>query len=91
MVDYRIFIHNLFGDARHHFFPFCCINMRYDTVVCALQTFLKEHAEQLEQEMVQYAYRAGQPMIIDARTLHSVSPNVSTQWRVVVWFIFDSF
>jgi hypothetical protein len=45
----------------------------------------------MQQEMVSYAYRAGQPMIIDARTLHSVSPNVSDSWRVVVWFIFDSF
>ena len=52
---------------------------------------MREHAEQLSDEQVEYCYRAGQPMIIDARTLHSVSPNVSDKWRTVVWFIFDSF
>jgi hypothetical protein len=62
-----------------------------DCAATALQTFLRAHMAQMQQEMVSYAYRAGQPMIIDARTLHSVSPNVSDRWRVVVWFIFDSF
>lgn len=55
------------------------------------QTFLRDHAALLAAEQVVYNYRAGQPMIIDARTLHSVSPNVSDKWRVMVWYIFDSF
>jgi len=52
---------------------------------------LKAHRAQLAAEQIAYNYRAGQPMIIDARTLHSVTPNISDKWRVVVWFIYDSF
>lgn len=45
----------------------------------------------INEKKVDYAYRAFQPIIIDARTLHSVSNNISDNWRVVVWFIFDSY
>jgi hypothetical protein len=30
-------------------------------------------------------------MLIDARTIHSVSPNTSDKWRVVLWVIVDSY
>lgn len=55
------------------------------------ESTLKQNNEKLERYKVNYAYRAGQPMIIDARTLHSVDNNVSDNWRVVNWFIFDSY
>mmetsp|Transcript_77302 Transcript_77302/g.151677 ORF Transcript_77302/g.151677 Transcript_77302/m.151677 type:complete len:326 (+) Transcript_77302:45-1022(+) len=55
------------------------------------EVYLKGKAVELQNEMISYAYRAGQPMIIDARTLHSVAPNTSNKWRVMVWYIFDSF
>jgi hypothetical protein len=47
--------------------------------------------DQLAEQQVVYEYRAGQPMMIDARTLHSVSRNSSDRWRLVIWFIFDSY
>jgi hypothetical protein len=37
-----------------------------------------------------YPYRAGVPMIIDARTVHRATDNVSTRWRAIFWFIFDT-
>ena len=39
---------------------------------------------------VAHLYRAGEPVLIDARLLHAVAPNVSSSWRVVAWFIFDT-
>ena len=55
------------------------------------QNVLKSSLPQLEAQQVQYVYRAGQPMMIDARTLHSVARNSSDRWRMIVWFIFDSY
>lgn len=40
---------------------------------------------------VRYAYRAGQPIVNDARTIHGVQPNRSDRWRVVTWFILDTY
>eukprot|EP01036_Dinobryon_divergens_P026100 gene26100-34708_t len=45
----------------------------------------------IEKRKISYNYRALQPMIIDARTMHSVSNNQSSRWRIVVWFIYDSY
>jgi 2-keto-3-deoxy-galactonokinase len=56
-----------------------------------LQSILKKDDKLLEQTKLKYAYRAGKPIIIDARTLHSVDSNVSNDWRIVNWFIFDSY
>lgn len=36
-----------------------------------------------------YCYRAGQPVVIDSRTLHGALPNVSNRWRIICWFIFE--
>ena len=36
-----------------------------------------------------YSYRAGQPMVIDARTLHGALTNHSNKWRVICWYIFE--
>ena len=44
-----------------------------------------------DQRMLVSHYQSGSPVIIDARTLHKVTPNNSTSWRFVVWFIFDSY
>ena len=55
------------------------------------EAVLKQNHEKLEHFKVNYAYRAGKPIIIDARTLHSVDNNVSNTWRIVNWFIFDSY
>ncbi len=52
---------------------------------------LKRNEDLLERIKLNYAYRAGKPIIIDARTLHSVDNNISDEWRVVNWFIFDSY
>ena len=38
---------------------------------------------------VRYAYRAGQPIVNDARTIHGVDRNSSDRWRVVTWYILD--
>ena len=38
--------------------------------------------------IIPYTYCAGLPMVIDARTLHGVLPNKSSQWRIVFWLIF---
>ena len=35
------------------------------------------------------SYRAGEPMVIDARTQHAVRPNVSSETRVILWFIYN--
>eukprot|EP01038_Epipyxis_sp_PR26KG_P012079 gene12079-16164_t len=50
---------------------------------------LKLKSQDLLNEMICYAYRAGDPMVIDARTLHSVA--ASNEWRLVLWFIFDTY
>jgi hypothetical protein len=82
-----MFLRSLLPEATN----LCTTNyLCYHTLI-RIQAFLRAHVPQMEREMVTYSYRAGQPMIIDARTLHSVSPNVSEKWRVVVWFIFDSY
>lgn len=44
-----------------------------------------------EMKKVEYLYRAFEPIIFDARTLHSVARSISSEWRIVLWFIFDSF
>ena len=51
----------------------------------------EERKMELNKRQIEYCYRAGLPMLIDARTLHSVSPNKSNTWRVICWFIYDSF
>ena len=38
---------------------------------------------------VRYAYRAGQPIVNDARTIHGVDRNRSNRWRVITWYILD--
>ena len=38
-----------------------------------------------------YMYRSGEPVIIDARTLHGVTSNISSHWRFVAWFIYDMY
>ena len=43
-----------------------------------------------DESKVVHLYKAGQPVRIDARLLHAVVPNVSSSWRVVVWFIFET-
>eukprot|EP01034_Spumella_vulgaris_P023630 gene23630-29869_t len=55
------------------------------------ESVLKSKAKWLAEHQVVYGYRAGQPMMIDARTLHSVSRNSSDKWRLVIWFIYDSY
>ena len=40
-------------------------------------------------EDLRYAYRAGDPIINDARTIHGVLPNTSDRWRLVLWCILD--
>ncbi len=47
--------------------------------------------EALEYEKVNYAYHAGKPIVFDARTLHSVDCNSTQDWRIVIWFIIDSY
>jgi len=63
----------------------------YELGVGHREESLLQNALLLEEECVVYNYRAGQPMMIDARTLHSVTPNVSQDWRWITWFIFDSY
>ncbi len=38
---------------------------------------------------VWYAYKGGAPMMIDARTQHSVKDNVSGETRCILWFIYN--
>lgn len=38
-----------------------------------------------------HIYAPAEPLFIDARTLHAVEPNKSNKWRIVSWFIFDSY
>jgi hypothetical protein len=38
---------------------------------------------------VWYAYRAGVPALLDARTLHAAADNVSGDLRAVAWFIYN--
>ena len=52
-------------------------------------TCIDAHAN--DQRMLVYPYQTGSPVIIDARTLHRVTPNVSSNWRFVIWLIFDSY
>jgi hypothetical protein len=52
---------------------------------------LNTNLTQLAAAQTEYCYRAGQPCLFDARTLHSVAPNESDTWRCVVWYIFDSY
>jgi hypothetical protein len=52
---------------------------------------VKVGRKDFSKEEVVYSYRAGQPMLIDARTLHSVSRNKSNAWRAVMWCIFDCY
>lgn len=39
--------------------------------------------------VLHYSYAAGNPMVIDARTLHGALPNSSDSWRVICWFIYE--
>jgi ectoine hydroxylase-related dioxygenase (phytanoyl-CoA dioxygenase family) len=41
------------------------------------------------EEEVWHGYKAGAPLLIDARTLHCARENSSDKFRVVLWFIFD--
>ena len=52
---------------------------------------MKIGCKDFSREEVAYAYRAGEPMLIDARTLHVVSRNRTDAWRVVMWCIFDCY
>lgn len=55
----------------------------------------REHFEDTIRQIVEnhtpvfYAYRAGSPLMIDARTLHSVMDNQSQSFRFVFWWIFN--
>ena len=42
-----------------------------------------------DDKAVWYSYRAGCPMIIDARTQHSVRDNVSQDKRCILWYIYN--
>lgn len=42
-----------------------------------------------DDKAVWYSYRAGCPMIIDARTQHSVRDNVSQDTRCILWYIYN--
>ena len=48
-------------------------------------------SESNDQRSVIHNYKAGVPILLDARTLHKVTPNSSMTWRFVIWFIFDSY
>ena len=41
--------------------------------------------ETIESKAVWYPYRAGQPLLIDARTQHAVKKNVSDETRCILW------
>lgn len=62
-------------------------------IVCSVfrQDHVRAQSKILDEGKASYNYRAGCPIIIDARTLHSVSPNMSDRWRVIIWYIFDSY
>lgn len=55
------------------------------------QEIVESRIQQLECRSVQYCYKAGNPVIFDARTMHGVENNVSDTWRVVCWFIIDCY
>lgn len=40
---------------------------------------------------IRYSYEEKATVFLDARTLHSVAPNVSDRWRFIVWFIYDAY
>ena len=42
-----------------------------------------------ERAAVWYAYEAGRPMVIDARTQHSVRDNTSETTRCILWYIYN--
>jgi ectoine hydroxylase-related dioxygenase (phytanoyl-CoA dioxygenase family) len=46
---------------------------------------------ELESQAVHYAYEEGNPIVLDARVMHGVENNYSNEWRVVCWFIVDSY
>jgi hypothetical protein len=39
----------------------------------------------------EYAYRESQPIVIDARTIHGARSNISSDWRVICWYIYETF
>lgn len=41
-------------------------------------------------ERVWHAYKAGCPVVVDARTLHAAADNMTEQLRCVVWMIFNA-
>lgn len=55
------------------------------------EKLIKTNQKELERDMVEYAYKAGEPILFDARTLHSVAFNKSPDWRLVCWFIIDCY
>jgi hypothetical protein len=36
-----------------------------------------------------YAYRAGAPIVFDARMLHMAEPNAGQHHRVILWWIYN--
>ena len=55
------------------------------------QDLILKNFSSIENRKISYTYKALQPIIIDARTMHSVSNNLSSRWRIVLWFIYDSY
>lgn len=54
-------------------------------------TLNKETEECIDKESAMwYAYRAGQPLVIDARTQHCVCKNTSEKTRCILWYIYNS-
>jgi len=48
-----------------------------------------ETTEEDDKKALWYAYRAGCPIVIDARTQHSVRKNVSEDTRCILWYIYN--
>ena len=45
--------------------------------------------EEAEAEAEWFAYRAGKPLFIDARTLHMAKDNAADEGRCILWWIFQ--
>jgi hypothetical protein len=55
------------------------------------ENLIKENLSSIEEKKIEYCYRAGEPVIFDARSLHSATNNFTEDWRVVMWFIMDCY
>lgn len=76
---------------RYHILPGGILHVYIPGVTFVTQEILAQRKAEHEDIKVEYVYEVGSPLLFDSRTLHSVGNNHSSEWRVLIWFIFDCY